>query len=605
VSPRRHPIQHVLPYLLILFLALLVVLSITGRTLWQAQQQSAAGGLRAQLEVARATMHAPITEGDWGAVDSLCKALGRSSPARVIVLRRDGQLCGDSRDAAGGIDWQSARARPEIRRALEGEPGEALRFDPDRRMDLVYVALPVRTEVRGRMKVPAVIWGAQPMADFPPALRRVQVEIILGLGMIGVVFLLVALHVLRRLRSSIEELRRGAEGFARGELDRGLPVSEIEEVGGLARALNRMAAELDTRIRTITSQRNESQAILLSMIEGVLVVDPRGRIASVNVACGQMLGVNPEAIRGRRIQEVLRNPHLQGLIERVLSESETVEGEILLHNGEERFLQVHGTVLRDAGGHGAGAVLVLNDVTRLRELERVRQDFVANVTHELKTPITSIKAAAETLLGGAIDEPDDAERFVAIVARQASRLNAIIEDLLSLSRIEAESGRAGIQASDQPLEPTLAGAIQTCAARAAEKEIAIEMSCDPRLRAPVNPALLENALVNLIDNAIKYSEKQTRIRVAAYEHGDEVAIDVADQGCGIDKRHHQRIFERFYLVDKARSRSLGGTGLGLAIVKHVVRAHGGRVAVESAPGDGSVFSIILPRGLPPGGPPSG
>ncbi len=252
-------------------------------------------------------------------------------------------------------------------------------------------------------------------------------------------------------------------------------------------------------------------------------------------------------------------------------------------------------------------MIVLNDVTHFRHLENIRRDFVANVSHELKTPTASIRGFVETLLDGAIDNRDDARRFLTIIARQAERLEAIIEDLLALSRIERIE-----ESSDLPLETIdladlIAAAIGSCQLRAEERQITVLVDCDPGVRVSVNPPLLEQALINLIDNAIKYSDvgRTVRVRVSSEEgpqpSGEQIVIAVIDQGCGIGEQFLPRIFERFYRVDRARSRKLGGTGLGLSIVKHIVQAHGGSVDVVSTQGVGSIFSVHLPTRQPAAG----
>jgi two-component system phosphate regulon sensor histidine kinase PhoR len=272
-----------------------------------------------------------------------------------------------------------------------------------------------------------------------------------------------------------------------------------------------------------------------------------------------------------------------------------VEGDIVLRDTEgERFLQAHGTVLRGAQGQEIGALIVLNDVTRLRRLETLRRDFVANVSHELKTPITAIKGFVETLLDGAVDDPENAQRFLQIITRQADRLNAIIDDLLDLSRIEQEAEKGGIPLVRGALRPVLEAAVQACSLNAREKSLAMVLHCSGELAAQINAPLLEQAVVNLLTNAIKYSEPAGRIVVDACQFGDKVMVKVQDWGCGISPEHLPRLFERFYRVDKARSRKQGGTGLGLAIVKHIVQSHGGEVVVHSTPGQGSTFTLMLP-----------
>jgi two-component system phosphate regulon sensor histidine kinase PhoR len=238
--------------------------------------------------------------------------------------------------------------------------------------------------------------------------------------------------------------------------------------------------------------------------------------------------------------------------------------------------------------------VVFNDATQIRRLENMRRDFVANVSHEIKTPLTAIKGFVETLHQGGVDNPEEAERFLGIIMKHVDRLNSIIEDLLSLSRIEQEDQRNEITLKKGPIHKVIQTAIQVCQAKADAKHIAVELNCPPGLTAQFDATLLEQAFVNLLDNAIKFSPENSKIRIEAGSRNSEVFLRFSDQGPGIPQMHLPRLFERFYRVDKARSRKLGGTGLGLAIVKHIVRAHGGQVAVESTVGVGSTFSVHLP-----------
>jgi two-component system phosphate regulon sensor histidine kinase PhoR len=332
------------------------------------------------------------------------------------------------------------------------------------------------------------------------------------------------------------------------------------------------------------------------MVEGVFGVDMEERLIGLNLAAARILGCDPSQAQGRSIQEVLRHSDLQRFVQHALSSDEPVEKDITLFTEEESILWGIGTPLRDGKKKRIGALIVLNDVTRLRKLENIRRDFVANVSHEIKTPITAIKGFVETLRDGAAKNPEDGERFLSIIQKHVDRLEALVEDLLSLSRIEKEGEREEIVLKERAIREVLAGAIQLCDARASAKNIVLELTCDEDLKGEINPALLEQAVVNLIDNAIKYSDPGKRVHVEARAENKGLLIRVQDHGCGIEKKHLDRLFERFYRVDKARSRKLGGTGLGLAIVKHIIQAHGGNVSVESQPGQGSTFSLHLPDG---------
>jgi len=282
------------------------------------------------------------------------------------------------------------------------------------------------------------------------------------------------------------------------------------------------------------------------------------------------------------------------LIERILEDQGPVEEDIALYTGEEQQMQAHGTLLRDAEGRQTGVLIVLNDVTRIKRLENIRRDFFANVSHEIKTPVTAIRGYVETLLDGEEHSPEDQERFLEIIGKQCSRLTGIIEDFLALSAIERGTEQGIIELSEGKVIDLLQGAVHLCEAKAAEREINIETVCNPNITARFNQPMMEQAVQNLIDNALKYSERGSSVRVEGVSNGSEIALRVSDRGIGIAREHLPRLFERFYRVDKARSRRLGGTGLGLAIVKHIVQAHGGHVSVESTPGKGSCFTISLP-----------
>jgi two-component system, OmpR family, phosphate regulon sensor histidine kinase PhoR len=402
-----------------------------------------------------------------------------------------------------------------------------------------------------------------------------------------------------RATRPVKELSQAASRLAGGAFETPVPTPEIAELSDLATAVEVLREQLVERGLTIGRQGTQQEAVLGSMIEGVLAIDARQRIVSINRAAADLLGLDPDSAIRRPLQEAVRNPDLRRFALRAIDCREPVEDDLLLRGLRDRTIRVRGTALRDLSGEG-GAVIVLNDVTDIQRLENVRRDFVANVSHELKTPIASIKGFVETLLDGAADDPADSRRFLDIVAKQADRLESIIEDLLSLSRIEQSE-----DAGDLPLERTriatvLAEVSAECGPRASDRSIRLDVACDELLEADVNAPLLEQAAINLVDNAIKYSDAGKTVWIsavlepAASGGRSALVISVRDEGCGIEGEHLPRLFERFYRVDPARSRKLGGTGLGLSIVKHIVQAHGGTIAVESRPGVGSTFTIRLP-----------
>ena len=534
------------------------------------------------------------------AADSLCHALVRGSSLRISVILASGQVVADTGEELTRLEPHRTPDRSEILAALRGETGSSLRYSRTLQRTMLYVAVPIWTLSEDGPEVIGAVRTALPLSEIQKVLNAVYRRIIAGtvaLALLtGLAYALIARREARRIVPPLKELGAGMDAWEGGAPRRPLPGSGVTEIEDLTDATLRMMSDVDRRLRAVTDQRNELQAIFLSMMEGVLAVDGTGRVAGMNEACARMLGIEAARASGQNIEAVLRNPALQRLVAQALQRREPIEGEVVLQDAEDRVLEVRGAPWRNAFGEDAGVVLVCHDVTRLRRLESMRRDFVANASHELRTPITAIRGAAEALgEGSGPGDAATAASFREIIVRQSARLNSVIEDLLRLSRIERQAEREEIVLADAPLEPVLQGAIQACAARAAEKGIGLEDRCPPELQARIDPELLETAVANLIDNAIKYSPRGSHVRVTAAAEPDAVVIAVQDEGEGIETRHHERIFERFYRVDAARSREAGGTGLGLSIVKHIVQAHGGSVTVESALGQGSTFRIRLPR----------
>jgi two-component system phosphate regulon sensor histidine kinase PhoR len=402
----------------------------------------------------------------------------------------------------------------------------------------------------------------------------------------------------RRISRPLEIIATGAQRFFSGDLDHRLPLAGSQEIAACAEALNAMAAQLREQMETIAYQSTEQDAVLSSMVEGVLTLDNHGAILDVNPSGGRMFQLEAAKVRGRPIHEVARKAALLKLVDRVLASSLPVHEEIVIYDREKRFLSASGNVLRDAENRRIGVVIVLRDVTELRRLENVRREFVANASHELRTPLTAVKNCAENLLAGAPGDQEDTQRQLRTILEQVNRLAALIDDILSLASIEKQSQERSVVLQPGPLREVLAAAIESCAKKAKGKDMRLDLSCEQDLVAAINPPLLTQAVVNLIDNAINYSRSGSAVQVGAAREEGGAVIRVVDEGCGIEAKHLPRLFERFYRVDAARSRNLGGTGLGLAIVKHVALAHGGAVSVQSKVGSGSTFAIHLPAASP-------
>jgi len=587
--PRRRILWFVLPWYLVIILISLVVVGVySTRAVREFHLETTT-----QYLEARALLFDRLLEshgmGSASAVDSLCKDLGAAIGTRITVILPGGRVIGDSESDPARMENHGDR--PEIVEALAGSTGSSLRYSETLREDFLYIAVPIR---RGPT-IEGVVRTSLPLTGLNANLRRLYLRITLAGILVAAAAVIVSAAAARRISRPVEEIRRGVEHFSRGDLAYRVPAHRTAEIGGLAQGINEMAERLEDRIETIERQRSEQEAVFAAMVEGLVLVDPDERIIRMNPAAARILGADIGRAEGKSIQEIVRNPYLLGFVDRALQTGGPVEDDFILRTPSgERSMQAHGVPLGGPDGCCRGAVVVLNDVTHLRSLEDLRRDFVANVSHELRTPITSIKGFVETLLDGALHDPSDAVHFLGIIGRQADRMNNIIEDLLLLSGIEG-SVEEGIRLEPGSVRRVLDEAAQICGPRAAEKKIAIEIECPPDLTAHMNEALLEQAVVNLLDNAIKYSEKGQPIRMRAAQLEREAVIEVIDRGCGIEAKAIPRLFERFFRVDKARSRKLGGTGLGLAIVKHIMQAHDGTVTVASAPGEGSTFALHLPK----------
>jgi two-component system phosphate regulon sensor histidine kinase PhoR len=588
---RKRLLSQLYPYHL-----LMLVLSLAAAT-WYASQvsqrlylRSTEESLLAQARLVEFDFAHAATDESGVETDSLCKALGEAAKTRFTYILPSGKVIGDSN--ADPRSMENHADRPEIGRAFAGETGTSIRFSDTEKMRRMYVAVPLKRDGA----VVGVIRASVPLSVVDEGLRAMRIRMLAGLVVVALIAGAVSFQMARRIGRPLRDLRDGLERFEREGLGYRIPVSHLEEIGSIASLMNDLAERLDERIRAEVRQLNEQEAVFSSMVEGLIVVDPGERITRINRSAARFLDVEPEAALGKSIQEIVRSPYLQEFVTRALSTAEPVEGDVLIRVEQgERFLQAHGALLLDDKGKRIGAVIVLNDVTRLQRLEGVRRDFVANVSHELKTPITAIKGFVETLRDGAVRRPAEAEKFLEIVAKQADRMNSIIEDLLLLSRVEQDTREAKVALESVPLKGVILEAVQVCEPKAHAKDIRITVDCPDGLAARINAALLEQAIVNLIDNAIKYSEPGQPVSVEAAADDGGVTISVRDKGAGIEPEHLPRIFERFYRVDKARSRTLGGTGLGLAIVKHIVQAHGGTVTVESAPGAGTTFALHVPK----------
>ena len=510
--------------------------------------------------------------------------LAADSGIRVTLIRRDGVVQADSSVEPGQVRaMQNHRHRPEVRAALARGRGMNVRRSATTGNTYIYVA---RT-LSGPGGEVMVLRLAEPLEQLSALRARLAAAMALAMLTAGIAILFTSLWLDRRLFEPASRLIAGAQDLARGRVSR-VAVPDEEELAALAIALNRLAATAERQFEVVSQERDHLQEILASMSEGVLVIDRDGRAQMINPAFYRLFDLVGD-FTGRPALEIIRHPGFARLIEDTLRQGQPQSAQIGLPSPERRTLLLASAVL--SGGE-RGAVVAARDTTELTRVADMRRDFVANVSHELKTPLAAIRGYAETLRDGALDEPPTARRFTDRILSQCRRLQELLDDLLILSRLEGIDPAIG-------REPVSLGAIarhavELLAPAAREKGVEIELREEPVPGVPGDAGNLERLLLNLLDNAIKYNRPDGRITVRVGLLDGAAVLEVSDTGIGIPTESISRIFERFYRVDKGRAREEGGTGLGLAIVKHIAQAHGGQVDVESRAGHGSTFRVRLP-----------
>ena len=524
-------------------------------------------------------------------IQSAVQRLTSANTARVTVISNDGIVLADNWESPKEMDNHAQR--PEVLQAAKAGTGASRRFSSTIYDDLQYYAL--RLDVRG-----------QPVGYVRTALRLDTITgyvqhlryAVAGATLLAVLFALaLGLLVSRQVTAPLTQIAKEIEALAHGQVTHAVHTTSHDEIGALARSYNRMSATIQNQLSELDQDRTQLQGILSSMVEGVLAVDTEERILHVNRAAGRMFGINPNSCLSKRTWEAVRVPQFIEAIKGALESGEDSATELTLSQGDtQRQVSLAISALRDSDGEMTGVVAVVHDLTKLRQLEQVRQDFVANVSHELKTPLTAIRGMTETMLEDAAMDPGTRSHFLERVRLQTDRLSKLVSDLLSLSRIESTGGELERRLID--VRAPVREVVKRMQPQADAQQV--RLSCDvPEVPVQIwadHESIVE-AVSNLLDNAIKYTPAEGQVHVTLESDEQNILLSVKDTGIGINPEHHNRIFERFYRVDKARSRELGGTGLGLAIVKHITLAHGGRVSVESAQSQGSTFRIYLPVNL--------
>lgn len=557
----------------------------------QARQLAAA--LDMQAETGALPLTNPTTLESW------IENTGKASQVRFTVIAKDGRVLADSDELPANMENHADR--PEVVRALAGGEGRSRRFSSTLGKEAVYVAVrlgssSVGPSGPGHGPSPwsqGVVRVAVAADRIDPMLSHVW-WLPLALGALALVPALAAAYLLSRsLTRPIERLRAMAVNVSKGELSyRVATPRRTDEIGELARALNRMAADLERRVTELRSERTRMADILSSMEDGVLVVDVEGVVVGANPAAIRMIGASAESIEGRPVVKTARMFPARSLMDEALKQEVGFVRKVELPG--DRSLEVHVILLHPAGRETPQVLMVMHDDTERARVDRIRKDFVANVSHELKTPLAGLSLLAATLQTAVDDDPEGARDFARRLQGEIGRLTDLVEDLLALSELDETPP---VEDSDTTRVDVAAIARDVAAfsqTQAREREIRLDVEALSPASVRGNPVALTALVRNLVDNALRYTEPGGRVSVTVTLVDGRVTLKVADDGVGIPRDDRERIFERFYRVDRARSRATGGTGLGLSIVKNVAQVHGGSVAVESAVGVGSTFTVELP-----------
>lgn len=507
---------------------------------------------------------------------------------RITVIDTKGLVLGEtSYDPSQMLNHLQ---RPEIQEALNNKVGKEIRYSSTMKIDLLYIAQPIYKDG----SIVGVVRLSTPMQDIKGIMKSINFNLIIALIPGLLLSFLLVYRITISITRPIKEIKDAAVDITQGKLERSINIVGNDEIGELAKAIDFMADSLKDKINSIKDKNTKMEAILSSVVNGIVAVDSNKHILFINPMAQQMLNITEGDVAGKHLLQIIRNNKIDNMIRDILENKGFEENEITVNYPFEKIFRLNSNAIRyPESDKIIGIIIIIQDITEIKKLEKMRSDFVANVSHELKTPLTSIKGFVETLKAGAIEDNDTAIRFLNIIEDEADRLNRLISDILSLSVLENKKSKAiceVINTSDKIEE--IVSLLQT---QAACKNI----NLNARVEADINklmgdPDQFKQMLINIVDNAVKYTPEGGAIEVVAYNSGNDVIISVKDNGIGIPKENISRLFERFYRVDKARSRNVGGTGLGLAIVKHIVMQFEGKIEVHSQIDKGTEFILSIP-----------
>ncbi|MCR2804309.1 two-component system histidine kinase PnpS [Paenibacillus soyae] len=515
--------------------------------------------------------------------------LSEFADARITFIRSDGVVVGDSNYDVMKMD--NHLMRKEVQEAYKTGTGRSVRSSDTMHENMIYVAIPVAA---AEGEKPYILRMAMSLEEVDQSIGRLTMVLIIGLLILFVIAALISYSIAQSLTRPLEQITKVAKRIKNMDYRARVKVRKQDEIGELGTAINAMADSLQVQMSRIKQNESQLESVLANMINGIVMIDAKGQILLMNRRAEEVLGFSARELVGRHFAEAKQQYELAQIIQEALDTRKHLREEITFYFPEERLLELNLVPISQSGpGDFGGVLLVLQDVSAIRRLERMRSEFVANVSHELKTPIAAVKGFAETLLGGAVKDEETTRSFLQIIFDESDRLNRLIGDILELSKIE--SRRVPLMFSPIELESFVSKTFALLEPEANRKQITLHHKVESGLYVEADEDRLRQILMNLLANGINYTPEGGRVTLSVHtaDH-DHIRFQVSDTGIGIPKKDLSRIFERFYRVDKARSRSSGGTGLGLSIVKHLVELHKGTLSVTSTVGVGTTFTIDMP-----------
>jgi len=579
-------------FLIILFISLLAIVMIALWSFKSFYYQERAVDLEIRAKILTPEFSRLIQAQYFEEVQKESQKLGDESSTRITIILPSGRIIGDNKKDPATMD--NHRNRPEIAQAILSGKGLSIRYGHTLAIDSMYFAMPIMAQDT----IIGVMRTSTPLYTLQNALWSIYYKVSLGFFILIIITAFASWWMSKALVRPLEIIKVQAQQLAKGDFSSRVQLSSNDSLESeqLGQAFNEIAIQLNQRIETILNQRNEQEAVFSSMVEGVVAVNSSENILRINQAAYNILKISEKNIEGVKLKNVIENTELHNLILFALQQNTPVGQEIIIHNDaeHEQVLFAQSAPLLDVHKNKCGTLVVFNDITKLKEFELQRKEFVANVSHELRTPLTAIQGLSETLIEFPDLVQDKRAYFIDVIHTHSIRLESIIENLLTLSKIEKETEIDEIDLVNESITLALSNAIFLCKDKALKRNIDIILNNAEDITFKHNSSLIEQAIINLLNNAIKYSNGNSEIKITVVKQSNDIKISVADQGSGIPEEHLSRLFERFYRVDKARSRQLGGTGLGLSIVKHIALAHKGTVTVSSEINKGSIFSLTLP-----------